>query len=435
MIHPLSLRNFGLIVSAALTFAQQSAIAGGPLQQICFSGSVPLQTTNWSTNVNLSKFDPDWGTLQQIHVTLAGEVRGTARAESSDPSPTQVTTDFQAQITLTRPDMSVIVITIPIANFVDNLSAFDGVVDFGGTSGFTHGNIVANDSDSVTSPPPASDLVLFSGPAGAPGTIALPVAAAGASQATGSGNLIVSFSTQASASAEVCYKYTNDAPNFPTCNANLMGSVGVPFSTQICVDDVDPADSVTLSLGAPLPAGATTVPALPITFQAGALPACITVHWTPDNSQVGTTSISVVATDDEGNSSTCKIDVLIAECHLLLGQAPVGGTGSLQVVLFGHLYDTQLSVLRRSWPVTMEDNPTVILPVGLRMSAQLLMYNPHMFPANPSQWSKLLTVLPNANGTLNRSWAGTQNGITLRATSQLVGGAVQIRFPFFIDGM
>jgi len=425
-----TLRTPLLALTGALVLAQ---LASAQLQQVCFNDTIPLQPTNWSSSMTVSKFDPNLGTLVSIDFTLSAQSQGDARAESLDASAAQVTLTFQNTVTLTRPDTSVIVVTIPEAQFMHVLSAFDGMIDFGGTSGVSHLGLVANDSDSVTAPPPPSDLALFTGPAGLPGTITLPVAASGSSSASGPGNLTSNFTSAASASLQVCYNYIpNTPPSFtsPQCGTTLMASAGVPFALQVCAGDIDPTDIVTLT-ATQLPAGATLTPTLP---QSGN-PVCATINWTPGSNQVGPNTFCFTALDTHNRSTQCCFTVLVAECHLLLGQAPVGGTGNLQVDIFGHLYDTQLSVLRRSWPVTMEDIPTVILPVNARMSAQLLMYNPLAFPLNPSQWSKLLTVQVNPNGTLSRSWAGTQNGITLRATSQVVNGQVHIRFPFGIDGM
>jgi hypothetical protein len=74
----------------------------------------------------------------------------------------------------------------------------------------------------ATSPPPDSDLVLFTGPFGNPGTIDLPCEAVGSSMASGPGNVISQFMTSASAELTVCYTYELD------CNMN-----GIPDAEDI----------------------------------------------------------------------------------------------------------------------------------------------------------------------------------------------------------
>src|SRR5262249_6597217 len=159
---------------------------------------------------------------------------------------------FQATLTLTRPDLSVIVVTVPLANFNDSLTAFDGTIDFGGTSGVTHPGINAMASNSATSPPPASDITLFTGPAGNPGTIVLPIRGWGTSFASGSGNVITQFMTAASANVQVCYTYLPNVPPVfqaptPQCGSTLMATAGVPVSFQVCAADLGPPDTVTLT--------------------------------------------------------------------------------------------------------------------------------------------------------------------------------------------
>jgi hypothetical protein len=377
--------------------------------------------------VTVPKFDPALGTLQSIDITFTGSIVGSAQAESLDTSATTVTETFQGQIILTRPDLSTLGSVLPQAQFVDTFTSFDGTIDFAGTSGTSHMNVSATQTMTFSSPPPASDLALFTGPLGNPGTITLPVTAVGTSTATGSGNLITQFTQDASADVQVCYNYIANVPPVFTCPGLQMASVGVPMSFQICASDVDLTDVVTLTSG-PLPAGATLTPPLP----ASGNPICTTFAWTPANNQTGTTSVTFTATDTHLRTSTCTVTILIAECHMLFG----GGTGASQQVLFGHLYDTQLVGMRRSWPVTMVDMPS--FPVSAlppQFTMQVVMYNPTVFPQNPSQWSQALTV-HTTGGVVTGSTSGTLNGMHVSIqTFTAPNGTLRVRFPFTIDGM
>ena len=79
----------------------------------------------------------------------------------------------------------------------------------------TFANLMQNAMQMVTSPPPASDLPLFTGV----GNILLPVSAVGTSTAMGSGNVITQFATKASATVTVVYTLQ---PPIIDCNGNLI---------------------------------------------------------------------------------------------------------------------------------------------------------------------------------------------------------------------
>jgi len=420
----------------ALGISALASAASAQTQTVCFTNSIPLTNTNWNGNVVVPKFDTALGTLQSINFTLGGNIQGQARVESLDTSPTNVNLNFSATLTLTRPDLSVIVVTVPLANFNDSLTAFDGTVDFGGSSGVTHPGINVSASNNAISPPPPSDLVLFSGPPGMPGTISLPITAVGSSTATGSGNIITQFQTAASADVQVCYTYlTNTPPTFgaptPACGSIIPASAEVPFSFTVCAGDSNPADTVTLT-AASLPAGATTVPALP----ASGNPVCVTVNWTPSVGQLGNTAFNFTATDNHGRTANCGFTVLTAECYQFIGR----GAGSTPMIVGGQLYNTHLTTIRFVYPVTMIDRPSIRIPNitsgTIQFSMQTMMHNATMFPGNPDQWSQRLqvTVYPGqqVSGALFDGFNGIHQNI---ATFTDLNGQKFVTFPFGIDGM
>lgn len=190
---------------------------------VTYSDSIPLQTTNWNLSVSIPKWDPalfPGQVLDQIIFSLSGAVEGSVKFESLDAAPATVTTELKAQITLQRPDLSTLVVILPLANNVDNVTAYDTVLDFGGTSGRTYAGLIATDAETATSPPPASDLVLFTGS----GNIILPVKAEGQSNGTGAGNLVLQFNTQARANVDVTYIYS---PEPASLGLLLLGAAAV----------------------------------------------------------------------------------------------------------------------------------------------------------------------------------------------------------------
>jgi hypothetical protein len=196
-------------LGASLLSGGTQAFANGSTSPLCYTDTIPFATTNWNSSVSVPQFDPGIGLLRGVRFELTGSISGSARVESLDASPTVVTTTYQADITLTRPDMSVLVVATPLEEFIDNLDVHDGLIDFGGSSGSSHDNLNVQATEVVTTISPA-DLAIFSGM----GMITLPVDATGLSTASGSGNLITQFLTSAEASVKVCYFYEQD------CNSN-----------------------------------------------------------------------------------------------------------------------------------------------------------------------------------------------------------------------
>lgn len=91
-------------------------------------------------------------------------------------------------------------ISLPIASTSDNVTAFDGTIDFGGTSGKSYTGLSNSDSETGSS----VDYATFTGS----GNVSLPIKAQGTSTGSGAGNLLLQFATNAAASASVTYTYS-----------------------------------------------------------------------------------------------------------------------------------------------------------------------------------------------------------------------------------
>ncbi len=406
--------------AAALLFS--TSIAHAQVQTDCHTNSVQVQLTNFTRTTSLPKFDPSLGQLMGVEIRVAASVEGSARIESLDAEPSLVSTQFAVDITLRQDDASVTMLMVPIADFLDSLQAFDGVVDFGGTSGITHAGIQAADGSTVVVPMTPKNLALFRGP----GMIDFVADAAGSSLATGAGNLQTQFETRAGIDVQVCYTFLGNNPPVVNCPGPLMASVGVPVQFDVCATDPDAGDVVTLN--GVLPAGAVANPPFPVVGN----PACTTITWTPQSDQIGDNPFVFTANDALGDTATCTTVVGTAECHMIFGV----GSGLSSTVLFGHLYDTQLAGVRMSYPVTMVDHPSwplQALPQVVTM--QVLMYNPQIFPNNASQWSHALQVVRHPDLSITTTHLGTSNGINVQAELFQDGMTTRIRFPFSILGM
>jgi len=189
---------------AALAVA---ALAGAAFatETVSYDATFNMARTNWSANLVVPKFDPALGNLLSVSWTLNGDVTGSASFESLDADAATILTSLAATITMFRPDSSVLDVVIPVVSNSDSATAFDGAVDFDGTSGKAYTGLSgsAMETDSTTA---AADLALFS--ASFIGeTVSLPVTAVGSSSGSGAGNLLLLFNTFAGADVKILYTY------------------------------------------------------------------------------------------------------------------------------------------------------------------------------------------------------------------------------------
>lgn len=137
--------------------------AKAPSATVSYSASFPMSATDWNGTLYIPRFDPSLGTLTGIDFLLAGSVMGDAKFENLDAESRVVTTNLQARITLSRPDLSAIAVTTPAVVNVDSAGAFDDVVDYGGPSGRTYLGLVASAFSSASSLPPNDGFVAAAG--------------------------------------------------------------------------------------------------------------------------------------------------------------------------------------------------------------------------------------------------------------------------------
>ncbi len=212
------MRRFAFAAVAAL------GLAAAPAQALVLvetdSASHATSTTNWVDILTVDKYSGSFGPLAEVRIYLSGNVLGDAKYESLDNAPAAVSIDLAATITVSLGGPPLITI-IPLANVVDNPSAFDGGIDFGGTSGNSYLGLAGSDSDSVALND-AINLALFTGP----GLIGLNAAGVGSSTGSGAGNLILQFATDAGAEVVVEY-YVDRIVPLPAALPAGLGLLGV----------------------------------------------------------------------------------------------------------------------------------------------------------------------------------------------------------------
>lgn len=190
-----------------------------------------FQTTNFSETLTVNQFDPSLGTLTSVAFNLDAGVQGSAGAESQDAAPTTLTLTLGADVSLVFADTSGftalfnallpnLASAFPSISESEQVTAFDGLNDNAGTSGFS---IPAQSSTASASelynaatldPTTGTFLVgpdvlaAFTGL----GTIDLKCIGAGASTATGPGNVSSTFSTSAGCGIDIVYTYEGEEP-------------------------------------------------------------------------------------------------------------------------------------------------------------------------------------------------------------------------------
>ncbi len=195
------------------------------------TASVPLETTNWTRTAALPRFNPALGLLEGVSLSVTGHIEGTAKYESLDAQAAQIVLSFTANLNVRRPDNNVILLaSAPVFNRVDNVTAYDGLLDFGGTSGRNYNAISSDQTQQFVPnfPLSALDTALFVGA----GNVVFTVSANGQTSATGAGNLVSSFSQKASATLTITYLFT--PPFIQDCNGNgIVDSIDVANQPSI----------------------------------------------------------------------------------------------------------------------------------------------------------------------------------------------------------
>jgi hypothetical protein len=197
----------GIVIASAVTDAQGAyafstdSTASTAPTTLTQTATVPTAATDWSTTVSLPQFDPTLGTLTAVDIINAGTFSSDIKVENEDPVPATITATDSGTLTLSNSFLTGLIATGSSSQQF-NATAFDGVIDFGGTSGHDFGAQTAAATNSTTLTD-ASVLTAFTGT----GSISFTEAAHATSNAAGPGNRVVQINTTASAQVSVIYHY------------------------------------------------------------------------------------------------------------------------------------------------------------------------------------------------------------------------------------
>jgi hypothetical protein len=164
-------------------------------------------TTNFSFTNAIPQWNPVDGILNSVTVTVAGNVSSRFRAESRDTTDGVITVTTDAHVTATTGGVTADAEITP--THTQAVTAYDGVLDYAGTSGFT-----------VTSVSTGSDVQASAVLTPFIGTGTVPVTAGATATASydGPGNYRFIVNTTASALVTVTYDFTPNCPECPSCD-------------------------------------------------------------------------------------------------------------------------------------------------------------------------------------------------------------------------
>lgn len=201
------LNSKGVIVGTATTgsnglyqFTYDSTISTAP-QTESFTHTFNTASTNLVQVGSLPQFNPALGTLTEIDISINGQITSDIRVENMDSSPAVITGTVAGDLNVTGPDFNQTFATTS-QNQTFDASAYDGTLDFGGTSGKNFGNVTVPGSSAFTMTS-AGELAAYSGT----GNVTIDEEPVANSSATGGGNLDVQIASNGSATITVTYHY------------------------------------------------------------------------------------------------------------------------------------------------------------------------------------------------------------------------------------
>jgi hypothetical protein len=197
--------------STQATSGNQAAITAPASQTV--QANFGSGTTDWTRTQSVNQFNPALGTLTAVEITNAGSLSSHIRVESLDSAPANVTGTVSGNLALSGPAALSVVTTTNAATESFQASAFDGTIDFAGTSGKDFGNKASGGSKSQVLTSPA-DLGNFIGL----GKVSFTETAQATSAANGAGNLLSQINSTAEATVTVKYDYIPAPPTIPEVN-------------------------------------------------------------------------------------------------------------------------------------------------------------------------------------------------------------------------
>lgn len=192
----------GLVIALASTLTHARA------QQVVHHTSVSLTSTDFDVAASTPKFDTALGTLTSVGVTFEIQATVAGGIENAENAPVLAQLFLGVEGEVTAADYTVFcAATSGMTTSAYSLSAFDGTIDYAGTSGASVATTVLSGTSGSGSLGGSGILAQYSGPPGAPGTAGTRVRATNVSHPPSGGDFRVTSTTSA-AILDVTITYT-----------------------------------------------------------------------------------------------------------------------------------------------------------------------------------------------------------------------------------
>lgn len=199
---------------------------------LSYVGSVPQTSTNWSSTITLPGFDSTVGTLTRVQLTFSPEAWQTLQAENLDPVSEPYSLQGTVTIDLNRLNGPTLLAPNPVTLARSGtLGAFDGNLDFGGSSGVTF----TQDTPLTLTTSDANFSAYLDKP-----SVTFQIVSTGTSKLTGGGNVAEQATSSAAAQLTVAYSYS-PIPEPEAIAAYLAGGALVLVSARAARRRLSPA--------------------------------------------------------------------------------------------------------------------------------------------------------------------------------------------------
>ena len=188
--------------------------AGAQATLLTVTDSFGLAVTNWTHLLAASQFNPALGTLNSATLSFTDDIQQNLKAENFGASPATITATPGASFLFRQGATNLLTTNLSAPSATFQATAYDGAIDFAGTSGHDFGTFITNGTGTYV--PTGAALTALIG-TGTLGSLGYGVDAAGTATivTVGNGNLVNSFSTLARYNLTLVYDYTPRAITVP----------------------------------------------------------------------------------------------------------------------------------------------------------------------------------------------------------------------------
>lgn len=178
------------------------------------SYTTAIQFTDWVNTVTFPQFDTGLGTLVSVRFEIVGTARSISRVENLDPVPyAGVISGAQVDSVVKDSLGTPLVSMVQYVKFTNNLAAYDGLSDYGGSSGVSNARRTATGSAINLVPPP---YAAYEGV----GSYSLTIEAVGTGFCVGPANYLLQVRPELGVTVTVYYDYEEAA--IPTTIGDLV---------------------------------------------------------------------------------------------------------------------------------------------------------------------------------------------------------------------